>query len=202
MNSAQRRSGSAYTQNINAPSKNRAISRRGWFGIIAAVLLPPVGIYFLWREGVFQTRGRMLITTLATLEMMFLIVLVTPRAELNSVSPVPAAPPSVTAAPVGETVNALTNMEQLIYERMRAEALAAGRDEESLLTQQELLEKVNAQNEVIYNTTVYSVYSNAKYFHREPICGNQTNGRSLTTREALREGLGQCPNCLPDLPSG
>ena len=112
MNSAQRRSGSAYTQNINAPSKNRAISRRGWFGIIAAVLLPPVGIYFLWREGVFQTRGRMLITTLATLEMMFLIVLVTPRAELNSVSPVPAAPPSVTAAPVGETVNALTNMFQ------------------------------------------------------------------------------------------
>ena len=144
----------------------------------------------------------MLITAISTLEMVALIVLITPRPELATVSPMPAPPPSVTAAPAGETVKALTNLEQLIYEHDLAQAIARGGSEEDLKTDEERLAEANARNEVIYNTTVYSVYSNAKFFHREPICGNQTNGRSLTTREALREGLGQCPNCKPDLPTG
>ena len=99
-------------------------------------------------------------------------------------------------------MTALTNIEQLLYEKQLADALAAGKTEEDLLTEQQRLEKVNAENEAIYNTIVYSVYKNAKYYHREAICGNQTNGRSLTVREALHEGLGQCRNCLPPVPTG
>ena len=200
--SSQRRSAAAYTQNISAPSRNRAISVRGLIGLALAVLLPPVGIFFLWRQGVFRTRGRMLVTARSAVEMMALVVLLTPRAELSAQTPVPATPVQVTAAPVGETVTALTNIEQLLYEKQLADALAAGKTEEDLLTEQQRLEKVNAENEAIYNTIVYSVYKNAKYYHREAICGNQTNGRSLTVREALHEGLGQCRNCLPPVPTG
>ena len=199
-NRYQRRGSAAYSPYISAPSKQRAISLRGLIGLLLAVLLPPVGLLFLWRNGVFRTRGRMLITALSTLEMMALCVMLTPHAELTTQSPVPAAPPSVTAAPEDETLTALYNIEQLVYEQQLAEVVAKGGTEEDLLSAEERLAQVQAQNEVIYNTIVYSVYRNAKYSHAGPICGNQTNGRELTVREAINEVLGPCSKCNPPVP--
>ena len=44
----------------------------------------------------------------------------------------------------------------------------------------------------------YSVYgSEAVYYHATKVCRTQTNGRELTVRDALREGLEPCPNCNP-----
>ena len=44
----------------------------------------------------------------------------------------------------------------------------------------------------------YSVYgSEAVYYHATKVCKTQTNGRELTVRDALREGLQPCPNCNP-----
>lgn len=196
----QRRTGN-YTRNISAPSKTGGVSLRGLIGLLLAILLPPVGIFFLWNRGVFRTRGRVLLTGIATLEMGALVVLLTPHATLVSQLPVPMAPPSVTAAPIGQTVNALTNLEELLYQKQLADALASGGTAEELLTEQERLERINAENEVIFETVVYSVFNNAKYYHADSICGNQTNGRTLTVREALREGLGACPNCNPPSPA-
>ena len=56
--------------------------------------------------------------------------------------------------------------------------------------------------EPILNTVVYSVYSNAKYYHVSKVCGNQTNARELTVRKALQEGLEPCPDCNPPVPDG
>jgi len=80
------------------------------------ILLPPVGLFFLWSQGVFRTRGRMLLTALATVEMMALCVILTPRAEMVSQLPLPVVPQSVTAAPADDNLSALYNIEQLIYE--------------------------------------------------------------------------------------
>lgn len=198
MNSRYNRAGgSGFTANLERPSSQRSVSARGILGIALTLLLPPLGLLFLWHQGVFRTRGRMLLTTVATLEMLGFFVLITPHQELAVQRPVPAAPASVTAAPEGETVNALSNIEQLLYEQQLAQVVAQGGDESDLLTEQQRLEAVNAQNEVIYNTTVYAVYRNATYYHKEKVCNTQTNGRELTVREAMSEGLGACPNCNP-----
>ena len=66
------------------------------------------------------------------------------------------------------------------------------------MTEEEKLELANDETEAIYNTLVYSVYGNeAVYYHATKVCRTQTNGRELTVRDALREGLEPCPNCNP-----
>lgn len=195
------RSGAGTPARVERPSRERVISGRGLAGLILTILLPPVGLLFLWRQGVFRARGRMLLTMLATVEMALLVVWLTPHAELTPRTPVPAAPARVTAAPQDETLTALSNIEQLLYERRLQEVEAAGGTEQDLLTEQEKLEQAAAETEAIYDTTVYSVFGNdAVYYHATKVCGTQTNGRELTVRDALREGLQPCPNCNPPKP--
>ena len=46
----------------------RELAERHWPGALTLVL-PPAGLAFLWRRGVFRARGRVLLTALATVEM-------------------------------------------------------------------------------------------------------------------------------------
>ena len=48
----------SYTPNMSAPTRKKG--NRGLFGLILTLVLPPVGLAYLWREGEFRTRGRML----------------------------------------------------------------------------------------------------------------------------------------------
>ena len=190
--------GAGYTANVEKPSRQRAVSSRATIGLVLTLLLPPIGLMYLWHQGVFRTRGRMLVTALATVEMALLVVWLTPHAELTPRMPVPAAPPQVTAAPQGETLNALYNIEQLLYEQQLAQVEAQGGTASDLLTEEQKLELVNQQNEEAYATTVYSVFGDdAIYYHATKVCRTQTNGRELTVRDALRAGLQPCPYCNP-----
>lgn len=198
MNSRYARpSRASYTANVERPSKKRAITMRGTTALVLTLLLPPVGLFFLWQRGVFRARGRLFLTAVATVEMTVLVVLLTPHRELTPRAPVPAAPPQVTAAPEAETLNALSNIEQLLYEQDLARVLEAGGTARDLMTEEEKLDNLNAENEAIYETTVYSVYSGAVYYHAAKVCRTQTNGRELTVRDALREGMSPCPYCNP-----
>ncbi|MBR1821468.1 MAG: hypothetical protein IJ769_07595 [Clostridia bacterium] len=193
-----RSTGAGYTAHVERPSKQRAVSSRAIFGLVLTVLLPPVGLLFLWHQGVFRARGRVLLTALATVEMAALVVWLTPHAELTPRTPIPAAPPQVTAAPEGETLNALYNIEQLLYEQQLAQVLEQGGTASDLLTEEQKLEVANQQNEEAYETVVYSVFGDdAIYYHATKVCRTQTNGRELTVRDALREGLQPCPYCNP-----
>ena len=196
-NRYNRGTSAAYTAHVERPSRQRAISGRGTIGLLLTLLFPPVGLLYLWRQGVFRSRGRLLLTALATVEMTLLVVWLTPHQELSVSLPVPVAPPQVTAAPQGETLNALYNIEQLLYEQQLAQVLDAGGTASDLLTEEQKLEAVNAQNEEAYEATVYSVFSNAIYYHATKVCRTQTNGRELTVRDALREGMQPCPYCNP-----
>lgn len=200
MNSRFAKSGAGRTAGVERPSPKRAVSSRGAVGIALALLMPPVGLFFLWRQGVFRTRGRMLLTVISTVEMMALFMWLSPKQELVPRVPVPGTPAAVTAAPEGETLNALYNIEQLLYDQQLAQVLAAGGTERDLLTEEQKLQEASDQNEAIYNTMVYCVYSKATYYHVSKVCGNQTNGRELTVRQAIQEGLQPCPDCNPPVP--
>ena len=187
-----------YPTRVDRPSAERAMSLRGAVGLLLTVLLPPVGLFFLWQQGVFRTRGRLLLTGLATLELMGTVVLPTPPQELTPRMPVPAPPALVTASPTEEVLTALYNSDELVYQNKLEQVKAAGGTERDLLTEEEKLELANDETEAIYNTLVYSVYGDeAVYYHATKVCRTQTNGRELTVRDALREGLEPCPNCNP-----
>ena len=191
--------GSAYTPNMDTPERTRR-SNRALGGLLLTLLLPPIGIAYLWRRGVFRTRGRVLLSCVATIEMAVLLALLLPTAELPQEAPMAHLPVAVTIAPDDGIVTALSNIDQLLAQQQAADAAAAAT--EVPLTDEEAEAQHAAEQEAILNTIVYSVYSNAKYYHAAEICGTQSNRRALTIREAMNEGMGACPNCNPPVYTG
>lgn len=188
----------AYTPNMDAPSRSKK-SNRALPGLLLTLLLPPVGLAYLWRAGVFRTRGRLLLTALATLEMALIFSFILPQDELVSQAPAPVSPVAATIAPDDGVVTALDNLDQLLAERQAEQDAEAGVTPEP--TQDDAA--YQAEQEAILNTTVYSVYgSSARYYHKDSVCGTQSNRRALTVQEAMDLGMGACPNCNPPVYMG
>ena len=155
----------------------------------------------MWSQGVFRMRGRMVLTAVAALEMAILLMW-DPLGWMPgsggpvSVAPVPGSAAAVTHAPDDETISALSNIDELLAIGVSNPDETLSPDATPRLTQAEEL----ALKEEIYNSVVYSVYRGATYYHASTVCGRQSNGRALTVREALEEGLGACPDCDPPTP--
>lgn len=185
------------TQTLRRPTKQRAISLRGLGVLLLMLILPPVGLLVLWRQGIFRARGRMLLTALATVEMTLLVVLLTPRPALTSQLPLPVPPQAVTEAPETDNLSALYNIEELLYQQQLAQVKAQGGDETDLMTEEQKLQSQEIEREEILNTTVYAVFNHAQRYHAQRVCGTQSNNRELTVREAMMEALSPCPDCNP-----
>ena len=191
--------GSAYTPNMDTPQPARR-SKRALGSFLLTLLLPPIGIAYLWRKGVFRTRGRVLLSCVATIEMAVLLLILLPTPKLPQESPAAHLPVAVTIAPDDGIVTALSNIDQLLADQQAADAAASAT--EAPITDAEAEAQHAAEQEAILNTTVYSVFSNARYYHSQEICGTQSNRRALTVREAMNEGMGACPNCNPPVYTG
>ena len=187
----------AYSPNVQTPGKKKTVSARGIFGLILSILIPPLGLMFLWRKGVFRPRGRMFITAVSTIEMMVICILLMPKETLETHLPAPQVPVAVTQAPETDTLTALSNIEQLLYEQQLADIKAQGGSELDLMSDEELEQIRSEEEEALKNTIVYSVYNGAIKYHKGKICGTQTNGRQLTVEQAMKEGLAVCTNCNP-----
>ena len=186
------------TQTLRRPSRQMPISLRGLGTILLTLVLPPVGLLVMWSAGVFRTRGRLLLTTLATIEMMAAFVLMTPHAELANQYPLPVPPAPVTQAPPdSEKLSALYNIEELLYQQQLAQVIADGGNEEDIMTDEQLEQRKAQEKEEVLNAIVYAVFSHAQRYHAQRVCGNQSNGRELTVREAMLEALSPCPDCNP-----
>lgn len=193
------------TGSRNPYQKNESgISRRALRGLLLTLLLPPVGLVYLWRGGVFRLRGRILVTALACIEMTILLStglfgLIQWDRRPATQTPVPGNAAAVTAYPGDDTVNALSNIDEIIAQNMSTQNPSAQEtlDPDATPTPVPMDEE---ERQVILNTVVYSVHRGAQYYHRNKVCGNQSNGRELTVAEAIAEGLGACPNCDPPVP--
>ena len=190
---------SAYTPNMNAPTRQKKGSR-ALTALLLTILLPPIGLIYLWREGVFRTRGRMVLTCIATLEMALFFALVMPADDLNMEAPMPVVPVAATIAPDDGVVTALSNIDQLLAQQ-QAQMQAYEPAATEAPTEDEIAEAARkaAEQQAILNTTVYSVFNNARYYHAVENCEGQTNRRQLTVQQAMSEGLGVCPKCNPPI---
>jgi ABC-type transport system involved in cytochrome bd biosynthesis fused ATPase/permease subunit len=194
---ARNERGGRTTPNLRMPGSSRRKPNRGIFAILLSLLCPPLGLLLLWRVGIFRTRGRMLLTALATVEMAVIAVMMMPTAELQTATVMPADPVRATRAPESEVLTALSNMDELLYQQQLANVIAQGGSEADLMSDEEKNAQHEAEQETILNTIVYSVNSGAKLYHSAPMCGNQSNRRELTVRQAKLEGLGACSDCNP-----
>ena len=184
----------AYTPNMETPGRRKR-SSRGVVGVLLTLLLPPVGMAFLWREGVFRTRGRLVLTGLGTVILALWCAVLIPDRELTSDMPVPAVPAQVTVAPDDGTASALSNLDQLLAERQAARDEAAGITPEPTSTNDPAF---LAEQEAILHSTVYAYYGRgARYYHSVTVCNGQSNRRELTVEEAMMDGMGACPDCDP-----
>ena len=80
-----------YSPSMNMPGSGTKRSGRGMFAILLTIALPPLGLMFLWRKGVFALRGRVLISALATVEMAIVMALMMPVQTVSTVQPMPGA---------------------------------------------------------------------------------------------------------------
>jgi len=169
--------------------------------LVLCLVLPPVGLLYMWRKGVFRFKGRVVVSVLSGIVLMLMMSwgffgLIDWSSMPNTVEPVPGNAAKVTPQPDDETINALSNIDDVIAMNMGDPEATLAPDATPMLTQEE---EMALQQEVM-NTTVYSVFRGAKYYHSNTVCGNQSNGRELTVQEAITEGMAACPNCNPPVP--
>ncbi|MDO4354879.1 MAG: hypothetical protein Q4E13_00020 [Clostridia bacterium] len=194
------RGGSA--EQFRAPEQKSGMTRRAVFSLILLVLLPPLGILLIWRRRIFQTRGRVLLTVLSALLMTGVIFWLTPPEVVQSVSPAPAKAVLRTPIPTDESLNALSNMDELLAGVENTTVVNTDLTEsgQTVAEQQAQATPEPATEDDVLQTTVYSVRSGAKYYHAAAECNGQVNRRSLTVETALSEGLSACKRCNPPSP--
>lgn len=186
----------AYSPNMERPGRKSGGGRRTALKVVLCVLLPPVGLVWIWRTASFATRGRVLASVLAFASMLVMCLPLFPGRQATPVTPQAAAPVAATHAPEEDVVTALSNIEEVLLQQEAAEAAQRGEATPS----PEPTEEPAMTNEEIYDTIVYSVYNNAVYYHATSMCNGQENRRQLTVRQAQSLGLGACPNCNPPVP--
>lgn len=106
------------SRNPNRRSEG-TVSARAIRALILCFLFPPVGLIYMWRALVFPLRGRVLVTLVALVEMTLLFAwgffgLITWSSMPDTVRPQPGSSVAVTAAPADDTVNALSNINELL----------------------------------------------------------------------------------------
>lgn len=194
------RGGSA--EQFRAPKQQSGMTRRAVFSLILLVLLPPLGMLLIWRRNIFQTRGRVLLTALSALWMAGGIFWLTPSAAVQTVSPAPAKAALRTPIPTDESLNALSNMDELLagVENTTVTNTDLTESGQTVAEQQEQATPEPQTEDDVMQATVYSVRSGAKYYHAAAECNGQVNRRSLTVETALAEGLSPCRRCKPPSP--
>ena len=176
----------AYSPNLKRPAATG--KKRTALKVALCLLLPPVGLLWIWRTRSFALRGRILTSALACASLCLMCLPLFQPAGAPTVLPQPVAPVAATRAPKEDTATALGNIEELLAQQ------EAG-DTQTAPAQPQLTD------EQIYNTIVYSVFNNAENYHVGPTCEGQENGRRLTVRQALDLSLTPCPICNPPAPS-
>lgn len=185
---------------FRAPKKP-GMTRRAVVALILLILVPPIGIAMMWYKGIFETRGRVLLTVIGAIIMTVMFGCLMPKPTVIEVQPSAVKAQLRSPLPTDAALNALSNMEELL----------AGIENQTVVESDynEATGQTVAEDEVAEATTepedpmaavVYSVRSGAKYYHKYGECNGQVNRRTLTVAQALNEGLDPCGRCDPPSP--
>lgn len=193
------RSGSGSASHYNAPQR-KGVSRRALLAMVLVVLMPPAGIALMWYKGIFQVRGRVLLTVLGVVVLTAMFGLVMPDAEVIQLRPNAVKATLRGPLPTDATLNALSNMEELLAGVENKPVVNTDLNDVTGTTVAESVAETTPEPEDPMQTVVYAVSSGAKYYHKAAECKGQVNRRSLTAAQAVSEGLKPCGRCNPVAP--
>ena len=95
------------------------MSGRALRTLLLCLLVTPIGLLYMWRNGVFRLKGRVIISLACCLEMMLVLSwgffgIIDWGVMPNTVEPIPGNAARVTPQPDDETINALSNIDEVI----------------------------------------------------------------------------------------
>lgn len=182
-------------------TSSQGITRRAVIALLLLVVLPPVGILMMWRRGIFQLRGRVLLTVVSVAILTAMFTFMMPSGTVVEVQPSAVKAGLRTPLPTDAALNALSNMEELLagVENQPITATDETAVTEETVTEETVVAETEEPEDVMQQV-VYSVRSGAKYYHTSGECNGQVNRRSLTVQQAISEGLKPCTRCDPPSP--
>lgn len=181
----------AYSPFMRQPNKDKSRAVRVALALILTVFLPPLGILYAWRAGVFPTAGLVVLTVFGCLLLGGIFYVALPNTTPHTILPTPGSPQRVTAVSDTDVTTALSNIDSLLG---LAEESSATEPQATLSPEEEA---ELARQQEIFSIKVYAVNSGAKYYHVDSVCRGQINSRELTIGEAIEEGLQPCGRCKP-----
>ena len=197
--SRERLRGGGATQ-FRAPKKP-GMTRRAILALILLVLLPPVGIAYMWYKGIFAVRGRVLLTVVGVVIMTAMFGFLMPKNSVVEIRPSAVKASLRTPLPTDSELNALSNMEELLAGIENRPVVESDYNEATGQTvADDGAGEATPEPEDPMAAVVYSVRSGAKYYHKSGECNGQVNRRTLTVAQALNEGLKPCGRCDPPEP--
>lgn len=186
-----------------APShepQKTGITRRALLALVLLVLLPPLGIALMWHKGIFELRGRILLTVIGAVIMTVMFSFLLPQEQALPVAPQPVKAQLRSPLPTDATLNALSNMEELLAGVENKPVENTDLNEATGQTVEEDLAEPTQEPVDPMAEIVYAVNSGAKYYHKSGECKGQVNRRTLLVSQALEEGLKPCGRCDPPSP--
>ena len=185
-------SSSAYSPFMRQPQEDKSHSTRIILALVLTLLLPPLGILYAWRAGVFPLPGRIALTLFALLLTGGIFYATMPDTTPQPITPTPGSPERITAVSETDVTTALSNIDALLG--IPEDIVVAETPAPSLSPEEEA--ELARQQEIL-STVVFAVAEEAKYYHVAPMCRDQENPRQLTIGEAINEGLQPCGRCKP-----
>ncbi len=152
------------------------------------LLLPPVGTLLALRSEKINSTLRVCLSAVAVAAMTFFFCLfLRPESSGYDNRPVPITPAQ---AGYATTPGSVAPAQPAAIVPVQP---AVPQFTEAPVTEQDVPAGAAALSD---DTTVYALAENATNFHLYETCEDQINGRALTLRQALDEGLTPCPKCV------
>lgn len=167
--------------------------------VIAAVclLLPPVGLFILWRSRRMTMHIRTILSVTGFISMtLIFFLLLRPKELPSAIQPMPAMPSVAGYGSASQTVSIPFGNDTMNVPAQPGIAAPApvGGDfnNNPIITSPTVSTPAGLTPESI----VFAVTNNASSYHIFDICDFQENHRALTLQNALDEGLAPCEKCI------
>ena len=185
------------------PGRGRSLVDAPWFMWAMLVILPPLGIWLLWRNNRFEITPRSIISGAAVI--WFIIMLVWLFSHLGGGGDVPVLPdlpttsPTVEATATPEPTDVPTATPEITQEAVvtpQAQNTPVPDDLTGTGTTTQAPDNTST-SEGTTPTSVPFVWSTptGKYYHSYATCSNMTNASKVTLSVALNRKQEACPLC-------
>ena len=162
-----------------------------WFMWVMLILLPPFGIWLLWRRNRYEFTTRTALSLVFIVWFVVLLVLLFTRVggRDNTVRPDTSALPSVSASATATATPTVSPSPTPNADNASVQPSVTPNAEGTTAPAATDSSTTGAATQFVYSV------QGGQYFHSNPDCGNMTGASRVTLSVALARGQTACPKC-------